>query len=103
MRRRCATRAEQYERPSFRVLQERVASNTLSIRERWGWSQEEAAHRFSMATQVFQRVEAGTVNLTLTTVARVCDGLDVDPVALFAPAPAPLRRGRGRPPAKSEV
>jgi hypothetical protein len=37
-----------------------------------------------MSTRLFQRIEAEDVNLTLTTLARLVDGLGADVAALFA-------------------
>jgi len=93
MRKRRAARAGQYERPAYRELQKRLAKNTRRLREAMAWSQEEAAHRSDMATRLFQRVESANVNLTLTTIARLCEGFEVDVCQLFAP---PSRGARGK-------
>jgi transcriptional regulator with XRE-family HTH domain len=78
MRRYQAERQKQYESPVYRELAEWLATNVRSLRTKRGWSQEEAAHRSGMATRILQRVEAADVNITLTTLARLCEGFEVD-------------------------
>lgn len=102
MRRRRLARASQYESDAYRELQFRLSSNARRLREEKRWSQEEAADRCAMATRLLQRVESGKVNLTLTTLARLCEGFEVDVIHLLAPphSPMPARRrsmGVGRP------
>jgi transcriptional regulator with XRE-family HTH domain len=84
MRKRRSARAGQYESPAYLELQKRLARNVLALREQRGWSQEEAAHRSEMATRLYQRVESAHVNLTLTTLARLCEGFGTDIATLFA-------------------
>ncbi len=38
-----------------------------------------------MAMQQYQRIEAGRVNLTFTTLARLCEGFGVDACMLLSP------------------
>jgi len=92
MRKSRAKRAGQYQSASYRDLQSRLAKNVRRIRKLNGLSQEEAAHRCGMATQLLQRVEAQGTNVTLTTLARVCKGLGVDVRKLFQPAAATAKR-----------
>jgi transcriptional regulator with XRE-family HTH domain len=84
-RQRRPERAEQYESASYRDLQSRLAASVRHLREARGWTQEEAAHRCGMTTRLFQRVEGEDVNLTFTSLARLCDGFEVDVVQLLKP------------------
>ncbi|MBX3218963.1 MAG: helix-turn-helix transcriptional regulator [Labilithrix sp.] len=91
MRRRRTDRADQYESRAYKELQRRLAANVYRFREERGWSQEEAAHQSGMSTRLLQRVEAEEVNITLTTLARLCEGFGADVLRLFA-----SRRASGR-------
>lgn len=51
-----------------------------------------------MDIRVFQGVEAGKSNLTLTTLARLCEGFKVDPIELATAVATPkVKRTPGRP------
>ncbi|HUH02222.1 MAG TPA: helix-turn-helix transcriptional regulator [Kofleriaceae bacterium] len=67
----------------YQGIQERVAVNCLKLRERRGWTQEQAAHQAQMSTRLLQRIENSQANLTLTTLARLTEGFDVDVSELF--------------------
>jgi transcriptional regulator with XRE-family HTH domain len=84
-RRRRPERAEQYESPAYRDLQARLAAAVRHLRAEKGWTQEEAAHRCGMTTRHLQGVEGEDVNATFTTLARLCEGFEVDVVQLLQP------------------
>ena len=54
------------------------------LRDRAGLTLEEAGHRAAMHWRHWQKIEAGEVNATLRTLARVSDVLQVDPRDLLA-------------------
>lgn len=84
--------------PAYRVVVERVAANVRRLREARGWTQEEAAHQCGeLDATLYRVVEAARSNITASTVARICEGFDVDVSELYAPAPPLVKRGRGRP------
>ena len=82
-KKRRENRSRQYESLSYRRVQRRVALALRRLRTERGWTQEEAAHRCGMSTRLYQYAETGDANLTFTTIARLCDGLDVDVSKLF--------------------
>src|SRR5712671_5069084 len=86
----------QYRSATYRELQARLGANVRRLRERMGWTQEECRHRAKMAPQLLQRVELGRTNTTLTTLARLCAGLGVDPRRLLASTTKTPAQGRGR-------
>ncbi|MDY7229840.1 helix-turn-helix domain-containing protein [Hyalangium rubrum] len=93
-RRRRPERAEQYESAAYRDLQRRLAVAVRHLRGEKGWTQEEAAHRCGMTTRLFQRVEGEEVNLTFTTLARLCEGFEVDVVHLLKALGGEKRRSQ---------
>jgi len=84
VRRRRAERASQYGEDTYVELQKRLAANVRAQRKALGWTQEQAAHECQMPTRLLQSVESGKVNLTLTTLARLVNGLKVDASELLA-------------------
>jgi len=91
-RKRRPERAEQYESDAYRELQRRLATAVRRLREEKGWTQEEAAHRCGMTTRLYQRVEGEEVNLTFTSLARLCQGFAVDVVRFLKPLRAKKRQ-----------
>lgn len=72
-----------------RRIRKRIAVNVRRHRERADLTLEEAAHRAEMHWRHWQKVEAGEVNTTLRTLARLADALGLDPADLLAPASQP--------------
>ena len=83
MRRRRSEREAQYESAAYVELHERLSHNVLRLRKARQWTQEEAAHQTDMSTRLLQRIEAGETNVTLTTLARLVEGFEVDVLDLF--------------------
>jgi DNA-binding XRE family transcriptional regulator len=76
-------RRPQYDSNKYQELQRRVAANLRRIRADRGLTQEATAAVCGMSTRLYQRCEAGDANTTLTTLARLAEGLEVDFVDLF--------------------
>ena len=87
MRTRRPERDRLYRSPGFRRLSERLGANVRRLRASRGWTQEVAAERCEIATRMLQAIEAGGVNATLVTLARLASGFDVDVQDLVGPAP----------------
>ncbi|HEY3315291.1 MAG TPA: helix-turn-helix transcriptional regulator [Bacillota bacterium] len=64
-----------------------LALNVRRIRLLRGFTQEAAAARAGIAVRHYQKIEAGEVNVTLDTLARVAQGLGTEVVELFSPQP----------------
>jgi transcriptional regulator with XRE-family HTH domain len=69
-----------------------VRINVRMLREGQSLTQKEAAARGQLDRRHWQKVEEGTVNLTLATLARLGIALGVDPARLLREPP---RRGPG--------
>lgn len=68
---------------AFRVVRRRLAGNVLQRRLALGLTQEELAERAAMHWRLWQKIEAGQVNATLITLARLARALRVDVRELF--------------------
>ena len=53
------------------------------LRQARGWTLEQAAEAMSMDATQLAKIEAGSLNVTLVTLVRIADGLDVKLAALF--------------------
>ena len=76
-------------------LVERVSTRIGQVRRAQGITQEAMAERLGIATQNYQRIEAGSQNLTLVTLAKVASALGVEARDLLDP-PTESRPTRGR-------
>ncbi len=87
--------------PDARLLDD-VGRRIGELRERAGLTQAQVAEAVAMSVTNYQRIEAGTQNLTLRTMAKVARALGVGVVELLMPPEtrAPVRKGKGS--AKSE-
>lgn len=68
---------------TFVRIKRTLAANIKRRRNELGVTQEEAAHRMRMATRHYQKLEAGEVNVTISTLSKVAIALKVDLSALF--------------------
>ena len=65
-------------------LQKLVGLNLRMHREKRSLTQEQLAHSAGMATRHLQKIEAGRVNVTIRTIARLIHALGLEPQALVA-------------------
>jgi DNA-binding Xre family transcriptional regulator len=84
-KRRRIAREPQYRSPAYLRLLDQLAEGVSALRSHRGWTQEEAADRASMGLRHFQAVEGQESNVTLTTLARLCEGFGVEIRDLFKP------------------
>jgi len=72
-----------------------IGANVRRHREAGGLTQEALAEAASLDVRTVQRLERGTLNISVGRLVAVSDALDVELKVLFAPAtPKPPRRGR---------
>jgi transcriptional regulator with XRE-family HTH domain len=65
-------------RKALSPLSARLAASLRRERKRRNWTQEQAAERCGLATRHLQKLEAGTVNVTIRTIERLCRAYGVD-------------------------
>jgi ribosome-binding protein aMBF1 (putative translation factor) len=82
-------RAAQYRTRAYREVQSRVAANVHRLRDAYGWTQDAAARACGLGLRLYQRLEHAETNATFTTLARLVEGFEVDPLEL-------LRKPRAR-------
>jgi transcriptional regulator with XRE-family HTH domain len=67
------------------VAQDRLAAAVRRERARFAWTQEQAAEKAGLNIRHYQKVEDGTVNVTLRTVELLADAFGVDIADLLRP------------------
>lgn len=67
-------------------LLQSVGANVRQRRVQSGQTQEQLAEKANMDRRYLQRVERGTVNMTLSTLATLAEVLGTTPTALLRPA-----------------
>lgn len=88
-------RVERHERlygTTFRRWAAVVGENCKRLRAERDWTQKQTAVRSGVALYLYQRVESGRCNVTLSTLARLCEGFSVDLPEFVAPVVVPRRR-----------
>jgi DNA-binding XRE family transcriptional regulator len=79
-------RSSRRHRKTERYLREvrSLGDRMRRLRQRHHWTLEAAAERMDLEFKHLQKIEAGTVNVTMVTLVRIAAGLDVPVRALFA-------------------
>jgi transcriptional regulator with XRE-family HTH domain len=62
------------------------------LRDERAWTLEVAATAMDVDLKHLQKIEAGQLNLTMVTILRIADGLEVAPEILFEGIPLKARR-----------
>ena len=60
------------------IIRQRLARRMRELRAGQGLTQEATAHRAGLIVRHFQKIEAGQVNITLRSLAKLAAALDVD-------------------------
>lgn len=69
--------------PAKEDLQARLARRLRALRDARDWTQELAAERAQLNARHYQKLEEGSVNVTLRTLERLCRAFGVDVGELF--------------------
>lgn len=67
----------------YKNLLKRIGSNIKKYRELKGMTQEALAAKAGLAVRHIQKIEAGTVNLTMMTLGKISSALNVHPSDLL--------------------
>lgn len=76
----------------FKDAAQALGAQIRQVREHRGLTLEQASAQMDIDLKHLQKVEAGQLNVTLVTVLRVADGLNVAPASLFEQVAAGRRR-----------
>jgi len=71
---------------SLNQTQSLLAGNVRRLREKAGWTQEQAAGEIGIAPRHYQKIEAGDVNVTVATLVSVATAFRVTVKKLFEEA-----------------
>ena len=71
------------QRVSRKSLRARLAASVRRLRETREWTQEQASEAASLNPRHYQKIEEGSVNLTINTIERLCHAFGVDVRELF--------------------
>ena len=74
------------------VLRRRLGSNVRALRTAAPFTLKQAAVRATMHWRHWQKIEAGQTNLTLFTLSRIADALNVEPGELLLEPPLRSRK-----------
>ena len=67
----------------FKKVTEALGVRVRDLRKWKGWTLEKASAKIGIDFRHLQQIEAGTVNVTLATILRLCDALEVSPFVLL--------------------
>lgn len=74
-----------------------IAANVQRRRERLGLTQQQVTDHIDIDLRHFRRIERGTENITIETLVRLADALQLPPISLLRKAkPRPPQTGRPR-------
>ena len=69
--------------PSYKRTISALGKQIRKLRQARGWTLEQAAEAMSMDATQLAKIEAGALNVTLVTLVRIADGLQVKVGMLF--------------------
>jgi len=78
------------------ALMARVGANIVRMRQARGWTLAELSERSGLFWRHLQKIEAGELNATLATLAKLSSAFKVEAAAILALAPEPPEETRPR-------